>query len=88
MLKSEVFFERVLKALFKDIALCYLPSMDDEPVVEDMTSPSSDDEYPMERMKETLNADIFLTYKGWTNDMIDRVRTTFLICVTASSRSF
>jgi hypothetical protein len=44
MLKPEVFFGHTLKALFKGIASYYLPSMDDEPVEEDMTSSSSDDE--------------------------------------------
>jgi hypothetical protein len=30
VLKPEIFFERALKVLFKDVPACYLPSFDDD----------------------------------------------------------
>ena len=94
VLKPEIFFERALKALFKDIPSCYLPSMDDEPVNltqgsmdEDTLSSSSEDEQPARRTKKTLNADLFLTYEEWTNYMIDKVRSMFLPALKTSSSS-
>ena len=83
VLKPEIFFERALKALFKDVPACYLPSLDDDdddgehPVkgingsLEDDTGTSDDDE---ERTStKPINADLFLTYEQWTNYMIDKV---------------
>jgi hypothetical protein len=85
VLKPEIFFERALKALFKDVPACYLPSFDDDNhqikiingSMEDDTITSSssksdhdDDEYS----NKQLNTDLFLTYEQWTNYMIDKVR--------------
>jgi hypothetical protein len=86
VLKPEIFFERALKALFKDVPSCYLPSFDDDdhPIkiingsLEDDTISSSasasDDNNDDEYLNKQLNADLFLTYEQWTNYMIDKVR--------------
>jgi hypothetical protein len=82
VLKPEIFFERALKALFKDVPACYLPSFDnddddDHPLkpingsMEDDTITSDDDD---EYSNKPLNTDLFLTYEQWTNYMIDKVR--------------
>ena len=79
VLKPEIFFERALKALFKDVPACYLPSFDDEhrlnktmngSMEDETTTTTSDDE---QISNKTINADLFLTYEQWTNFMIDKV---------------
>ncbi len=65
-LKTEIFFERALKALYKDVPVCYLPSFDDDDA----------DQYSNKQLKYT---DLFLTYEQWTNYMIDKVRRFYQI---------
>ncbi|CAF1239013.1 unnamed protein product [Adineta steineri] len=86
VLKPEIFFERALKALFKDVPACYLPSFDDDADDDDennkiingsngddtVTSTSDDDEHSIKVTNKKLNADLFLTYEQWTNYMIDK----------------
>jgi hypothetical protein len=90
VLKPEIFFERALKALFKDVPACYLPSFDDDddddhplkPIngsMEDDTITSDDDDDDNEHSNKQLNTDLFLTYEQWTNYMIDKVRRFVLM---------
>lgn len=88
VLKPEIFFERALKALFKDVPACYLPSFDDDDdndneedvshskningSIEDDTMTSEGDD---EYSKKRLKTNLFLTYEEWTNYMIDKVET-------------
>lgn len=83
VLKPEMFFERALKALFKDVPACYLPSFDEEddnPIkiangsMEDDTITSSSSSDNNNEQNSKLNTDLFLTYEQWTNYMIDKVR--------------
>ncbi|CAF1450391.1 unnamed protein product [Adineta ricciae] len=85
VLKPEIFFERALKALFKDVPACYLPAFDDDDddndhrpgkhvngsMDDETTVSSSDDDERIDRERR-LNADVFLTYEQWTNYMIDK----------------
>jgi hypothetical protein len=50
-LKTEIFFERALKALYEDVPACYLPSFDDD---------DDADQYSNKQLKYT---DLFLTYE-------------------------
>ena len=84
VLKPEIFFERALKALFKDVPASYLPSIDenddDDDTAEDLTklvngsmgedSVSSSDHQTAKRK----HSELFLTYEQWTNYMIDKVK--------------
>lgn len=70
VLKPEIFFERALKALFKDIPSSYLPSIDqDDDDDNDDKSNSNIDE-----TQEKINKNSFFTYEQWTNYMIDKVK--------------
>ena len=82
VLKPEMFFERALKALFKDVPSCYMPSIDadddevrkkvNQETMDNETSTSiSDDERPPQK---GIDDDLFLTYEQWTDYMIDKVR--------------
>jgi hypothetical protein len=89
VLKPEIFFERALKALFKDVPACYLPSFDDDDqqqqddhhaklingsIEDDTITSSSDDEHSIKGTNKQSNQGLFLTYEEWTNYMIDKVR--------------
>lgn len=85
VLKPEIFFERALKALFKDVPACYLPSLDDDDnhqrlINGSMGTTSDDDDDEESTTNKIDNADLFLTYEQWTNYMIDKVRRSIGGC--------
>lgn len=71
MFKPEVFLERSLRALFKDVPSCYLPSIDDD-------QQYSDDENDSSSSEGDRNETDDMTYDQWVDFMIDRVKSMFI----------